>query len=75
VLVAEVIHAIEQEMALSLADVLFRRTDLATGEFPGYRVLDKCSLIMAEHLGWDEGERKSQVAQVLEKFYFLKEHQ
>jgi glycerol-3-phosphate dehydrogenase len=73
VLEAEIIHAVEEEMALSLADVLFRRTDLATGEFPGYQVVDECARLMVEQLGWSESERQKQVAQVLEMFYLPKE--
>lgn len=49
---AEVIHAVREEMALSLSDVLLRRTDLGSLGNPGNSVIRDCAEIMAAELGW-----------------------
>lgn len=51
VLEAEVIHALKNEMANTLADVVFRRTDLASGGEPDSRAFDRCSEIVKSRLG------------------------
>ena len=53
VLQAEVLHAVREEMAQKLADVVFRRTDLGTGGHPGEAALRTCAELMAAELGWD----------------------
>ena len=40
---AEVIHAVREEMAQKLEDVVFRRTDLGTGAYPGESSLRACA--------------------------------
>ena len=47
-------HAVRQEMAMKLGDVVYRRTDLGTGDFPGEDALRNCADLMASELGWDE---------------------
>lgn len=68
VLKAEVVNAVTNETAYNLSDVVFRRTDLATGSNPGEQVLMECADIMSGLLGWDEQEKKSQVESVLQRF-------
>jgi len=68
VLKAEVAYAVEKEMACSLADVVFRRTDLATGSNPGEQVLRECAELMSTLLAWDEQEIQSQLNDVLQHF-------
>jgi glycerol-3-phosphate dehydrogenase len=55
-------------MAHTLADVVFRRTDLATGGNPGYEALRRCAALMAEHAGWDEQEINAQLDRVKSRF-------
>ena len=62
VLRAEVVHAVRDEMALTLADVALRRTDLATGGHPGDAALDDCAALAAAELGWDDGRRAEERA-------------
>jgi glycerol-3-phosphate dehydrogenase len=45
-------HAVLHEMALRLADVIFRRTGLGTIGDPGEDCLRTCASIMGEELGW-----------------------
>jgi len=61
---AEVAYAVQHEMALTLADVLIRRTHVI------YEVRDgglarapAVADLMAERLGWDEVERGRQLAE------------
>ncbi len=64
VLRAEVVHAVRSEMAVTLADVVFRRTDLGVcGDVDG-RAIEECSAIMAEELGWSETRRRQELEQV-----------
>ncbi len=68
VLKAEVVFAVKKEMACSLADVVFRRTDLATGSNPGEQVLRECAELMSTLLAWDEQEIQTQMDDVLQHF-------
>jgi glycerol-3-phosphate dehydrogenase len=64
VIAAEVVHAVREEMAQKLADVVFRRTDLGTGEYPGPAALKKCAGLMARELGWDEDRKRKEFQEV-----------
>ncbi|MBT8439226.1 MAG: hypothetical protein KJO91_05825, partial [Gammaproteobacteria bacterium] len=68
VLRAEIVHAINKEMAWTLSDVVFRRTDLATGGFPGDSAIRASAEVMAGVLGWDEQEIQSQIKTVTQRF-------
>ena len=58
---AEVVYAVEHEMARQLADVVFRRTGLGTLGHPGEPALERCAAIMATRLGWSAAERAEQL--------------
>jgi glycerol-3-phosphate dehydrogenase len=61
---AQVLHAVREEMAQKLADVLFRRTTLGvSGELEG-ACLRACAAIMATELGWDETTLSKEVEEV-----------
>jgi glycerol-3-phosphate dehydrogenase len=51
---AEVIYAVEHELAARLEDVVFRRTGLGTLGHPGQRCLHRCVELMGARLGWTE---------------------
>ncbi|MCK4823922.1 hypothetical protein KA005_49670, partial [bacterium] len=70
VLKAEVIHAVREEMAQKLADVVFRRTDLATGEYPGDDTVETCARLMSSELGWDEDKLNRELEEVKRTFPF-----
>jgi glycerol-3-phosphate dehydrogenase len=50
---AEVRYAVREEMALTLPDVVLRRTDLGTAGLPDDATLQRAGSIMARELGWD----------------------
>jgi glycerol-3-phosphate dehydrogenase len=64
VLKAEIVHAVREEMALKLADVVFRRTDLATGAHPGEDALRVCATLMASELHWDSCRTQNELHEV-----------
>lgn len=51
---AQALHAVRQEMAVRLDDVVMRRTDLGTAGFPGDEALRECADVMAMELGWSQ---------------------
>lgn len=61
ILKAEVIHAVKEEMALKLSDVVFRRTELGTAGNPGLDSLNKCASLMARELGWDRHKIEKEI--------------
>jgi glycerol-3-phosphate dehydrogenase len=61
---AEVVHAVRQEMAQKLSDVVFRRTDLGTGGHPGEDALAACAQLMARELEWDQRRLGQELAEV-----------
>lgn len=65
---AQVVHAVRDEMALELGDVVFRRTSLGSGGHPGKRALESCAALMAKELGWDRGRVQEEVGKVESRF-------
>jgi len=65
---AEVVHALENEMAMTLEDVLFRRTGLGTLGSPGPTCIERVAELMASALGWDQTERMSQIERANARF-------
>ena len=64
VLRAAVIQAIRHEMALKLADVVWRRTELASTGRLDDRTLIACAEIMAGELGWDADTKNQEIAEI-----------
>ena len=64
VLRAEVLHGVREEMALNLADVVFRRTDLGSAGHPGGEALVETASLMARELGWNDAKREAEIAAV-----------
>jgi glycerol-3-phosphate dehydrogenase len=62
VLLAEVVHAVERELALTLDDVLVRRTSLAlTAADQALGAAERVAAIMGERLGWDHAARRKNI--------------
>jgi glycerol-3-phosphate dehydrogenase len=61
---AEIVHAVREEMALRLCDVVFRRTGLGTLGELYHEQICRCAKIMAEELGWDQGKQDEEIALV-----------
>ncbi|HSK10732.1 MAG TPA: glycerol-3-phosphate dehydrogenase/oxidase [Vicinamibacterales bacterium] len=65
---AQVLHAVRDEMALTLTDVVARRTPLGAAGHPGPAAARACAGVMAEELGWDEKRIEAETA-ALRDFY------
>lgn len=61
---AEVLHAVREEMAVKLADVIFRRTGIGTVGHPGDECLRECAVIMAGELGWSQRKAEAEMREV-----------
>jgi glycerol-3-phosphate dehydrogenase len=59
---AQIAFALTEEMALTLEDVVMRRTGLGQFGKPSPQVLDKIAGQMAAHLGWNEIRKASEIA-------------
>lgn len=66
---AQVVHAVRDEMALRLSDVVYRRTDLATAAWPGEAAVRECARVMAAELGWSPERERSEVDAVRTEFH------
>ncbi len=51
---AQIVFAIQSEMAQRLADIIFRRTDVGSLQHPGVYVLNSIAAFMAKELEWDQ---------------------
>ncbi len=60
---AEILHAVEHESAITLADAVIRRTEAGSAGHPGDDALAAAAAVMAAALGWDA----SRVAKEIEK--------
>ena len=61
-IVAQLHHAVEAEWALSLGDVLLRRTPVGLQACQGLDCVDAVADHVAPLLGWDDAERQRQIA-------------
>jgi glycerol-3-phosphate dehydrogenase len=64
-LAQRILHAAREEMAVTLDDVVYRRTEL--GDPPGLdrEAVQRAARIVGAALGWDEGRRAAEEASVL----------
>jgi glycerol-3-phosphate dehydrogenase len=68
VTMAEIVHAVRHEMALRLADVIQRRTELGATALPSLDVLQKCAEIMGCELGWSIEDQQREIDWVIEGY-------
>ena len=59
---AELVFAVEQDLAVTLTDVLARRVLLAFEPGHGLESVDEAVRILGEHLGWGDDRRAAEVA-------------
>lgn len=67
-ILAQVVYAIENEMAITLKDILFRRTGIGTLGNPGEKVVAKVADIAAQALGWNDDRKRSEIFEVEKAF-------
>jgi glycerol-3-phosphate dehydrogenase len=61
---AEVVHAIRQEAALRLSDIILRRTTVGAAGHPGKPLLDAAAALAARELGWNAARVKEEITDV-----------
>lgn len=59
----EIVHAVRRELAVTLSDILLRRTGAAWGPSRGLCCAAAVADVAAEELGWNTGERERQIRQ------------
>lgn len=64
VLAAQVAYAVRHEMAQTLSDVVFRRTELGSFGAPEAGVLQPAADVMARELGWDAARTAREVGAI-----------
>jgi glycerol-3-phosphate dehydrogenase len=67
---AEVVHAVRHEMALTLEDVVLRRTAMGAAGHPGPEAVEACAGLVARELGWS-AERVRDEVRAVAGFYEL----
>jgi len=71
-LLVELLYFIHEEMAVTLADVVLRRSNIGSAECPSQGILSRLSRIMGDELGWDGDKRVSQIEEVERVFLPLR---
>jgi len=61
---AQVRHAVHEEMAVKLTDVIFRRTDLGSAGQPDEEIVTFCAQVMGAELSWDHDRVTQERAEV-----------
>ncbi len=65
---AEIVHAVREEMAVHLSDVLLRRTEAGSAGHPGRPAIERAAALMAAELGWSR-ERTAQEVHDVDAVY------
>jgi len=67
---AEVIHAVQQEMAQTLSDVIQRRTELGASGLPSRATLQSCAELMGQELGWTPSRLSMEIDALIQEYPF-----
>jgi glycerol-3-phosphate dehydrogenase len=65
---AQIVEAARNEMALTLEDVVLRRTGLGAAGYPGDEAVLKVERLMRDELGWTSSRVQDEI-QLLKEFY------
>ena len=69
-ILAEVVYAIQYESAMTLPDIMLRRTGTGTLGNPGRTITEKVASVAAQLLGWDDMRKEAEIASI-KKVYEL----
>jgi glycerol-3-phosphate dehydrogenase len=67
---AEVQHAVQHEMALTLADVIRRRTELGATGLPSISALQKCAAIIGREFQWSHERQQQEIESTIQDYTF-----
>lgn len=65
---AQIDYAVQHEMACTLSDIIFRRSQIGASGYPGDQTLDFCASVLAERLGWSSARIAEEKSNVREQF-------
>ncbi len=68
---AEVEYCIAEEMAVSLEDIIMRRTDLGTVQCPPPDVLNRLASFVAEIQGWSRQRERDEINRLISRYAVL----
>jgi glycerol-3-phosphate dehydrogenase len=68
---SDIQYAVRDEMAQTLADVIYRRIGIGAAAIPSDSDLQTCAKQVAAELGWDETRRDTEIAQAKSPFHTL----
>ncbi len=66
-LAADVVNAVRGEMAITLSDVVFRRTGIGTGDIPSLASIQAVADLCASELGWNAQRQSDEVDRVIQE--------
>jgi glycerol-3-phosphate dehydrogenase len=58
---AQIVHAVREEMALTLEDAVMRRTGIGQLGDPGEKALETAASLMAAELGWNDARKRAEI--------------
>jgi glycerol-3-phosphate dehydrogenase len=61
----EILHVVREEMAMTLADIMYRRTALGTAPGPDRTTVEECARVAGAELGWDSPRLEAEIASVM----------
>jgi len=70
VTLGEVEHAVQHEMALTLADVIHRRTELGSMGLPPTATLQKCASLISREFQWSSEHQQREIDRVAQTYPF-----
>jgi glycerol-3-phosphate dehydrogenase len=70
VTIAEVEHAVHHEMALTIADVVGRRTELGSTGLPSMVTLQKCASLIGREFQWSSEHQQQEIKSVIQTYSF-----
>jgi glycerol-3-phosphate dehydrogenase len=73
VTLAELNHAVHQEMALTLADVIARRTELGSTGMPSMDALQRCATFLGGEFQWRPERQQQEIDSVIQSYPFRPE--
>lgn len=72
VIAAQVAYAVKKELAETLSDIIYRRTDLGSLGYPGDNVLSQCAEIMGNEKNWDAVKKQQEIDLVKQSYMILR---
>jgi glycerol-3-phosphate dehydrogenase len=70
VTLAEVEYAVHHEMALTLSDVIGRRTELGSTGLPSMATLQKCASLISREFQWSSEHQQQEIESVIQSYPF-----